>query len=359
MGFRQLSLRNKLMVLLVPLGILYALGVGYLFLDTTDTLIKQVSSEEEKQNSIIISQAIKDFQTKALTIATIFAANDNVVPAYKNSNEEEGSNYLKNSISPIIKRIQSESDIKDFQIHYHKPPAKSFLRSWTKKRFDDLSKFRPTILEVSSSQRPVKAIEFGVGGFAVRGIAPIINNTEYLGSVEFLYDIKDILNLITTDTNSTGMFNIVVAKTAENALKPDQIKEFYPIKYGDFYLSKTSNEWLDQELLLTDEVLAEMNATNNVIIKNIGDLFYSFNPLFDLNSQKIGYVAFVKNNKKIIDQQMKSIYLKVGLIILMVQLFIGSIIYAVYRFIIKPIKLATEIARDVAAGNFSSITKEI
>lgn len=359
MGFRLLSLRNKLMVILIPLGLVYALGVGFLFLETTDSLIKQASTEDEKKNCIVLQQTIKDYENKALTIATIFASNDNVPAAYFNPNEEEGSDFLKQAIKPMISKILDDKEIKDFQIHYHKPPAKSFLRSWTKKRFDDLSKFRPTILEVSSTQRPLKAIEFGVGGFAIRGIAPIINNGTYLGSVEFLYDIKDILKLLTTDTASTDMFNIVVAETAENALKPEQIKEFYAKRIGNYFLSKPTSEWINQEELLSADVLAEMNESKKVIIKHKGSIFYSLNPLYDLNDKIIGYVAFVKNNEELIQNQMNDIYFKVGLIVVLVLLFIGGIIFVVDRFIIKPIKIATDIAREVAVGDFSSIIKEI
>lgn len=358
MIFGNLSLRSKMLALLIPFGLLYCAAVAYFFFDTSDALIDNSSLDEEKKNSIMMQQTIKDFQNKALTIATIFAKNDNVPAAYSYPNEEQGSDFLKSAIKPMISEILTNKEIKDFQIHYHKAPAKSFLRSWTKKRFDDLSKFRPTILEVSSSQRPLKAIEFGVGGFAIRGLAPIFSNGAYLGSVEFLYDIKDVLQLLTTDTTTTDMFNIVVAETAENALKPDQIKKFYAKRIGNFFLSKPSSDWINQEELLSEDVLAEMNNSKNVIIKQKGNIFYSLNPLTDLYGKTIGYVAFVKNNEELIQKQMNDIYFKVGIIVLLVLIFVGGIILVVDRIIIQPVRVATKIANEVSKGNFSSILKD-
>ncbi len=353
MKFSYLSLRSKLLVILLPLGFLYCVAVAYFFINTTDNLLESNSIANEKLNSEIMKKIVDDFESKALNIAVIFSKNDAIKEAYTNLNDTIGSDLLMKSIKPIISEIMKDNKINDFQIHYHKAPAKSFLRSWTKKRFDDLSKFRPTILEVSKTKEPLKAIEFGVGGFAIRGIAPIIFDGDYKGSVEFLYDIKDVINLLTTDTTQGDMFNIVSSNVAENALKKEQIEKFYKQKIGNFYLSEPNAEWNKPIELLDETTLNEMENSDEVIVKNKGHIFYSLNPIFDLNKAKIGYVAFVKNNTQIIDAQSKEIFIKVALISIMVIIFIILIILTVDYFILKPIRKATLIALKVANGDLS------
>ena len=53
---------------------------------------------------------------------------------------------------------------------------------------DDLSTFRDTVATISSgSHQPITGIEIGRGGFAIRGIAPVIaDGGKFLGSVEAL-----------------------------------------------------------------------------------------------------------------------------------------------------------------------------
>ena len=63
------------------------------------------------------------------------------------------------------------------RIHFHVPPARSLLRLWKKdqKESDDLSDFRNTVTTISGgSHKPITGIEIGRGGFAIRGIAPIL-----------------------------------------------------------------------------------------------------------------------------------------------------------------------------------------
>ena len=88
---------------------------------------------------------------------------------------------------------------KELELHYHLPNARSLLRLWRKKNVkkgeewidlsDDLKSFRPTVIEVNRSGAPVKGIEVGRGGFAIRGLAPVKDETgKQLGSVEALAD---------------------------------------------------------------------------------------------------------------------------------------------------------------------------
>lgn len=358
MKFQNLSINNKLLVVFIPLGLLFSISIGYFYYYSSSQLILDITLQEEKKNSIILNNAIQDFQSKALTIAKIFANHSAVEPAYLNQNELEGSNYLLKSIKPQIDQLLRDEKISDFQIHYHKSPAQSFLRSWTGKRFDDLSSFRPTILHVSKTEKPLKAIEFGVGGFAIRGIAPIFIRGDYVGSVEFLYEMKDVLNLLTSDKSKSDVFSIVKTSVADAALNKEQIEKFYSLKVDNYYVSSTSSHWANPNNILDDELLTEMSNHNKSIIKNYNDVFFSLNPILDINDNKIGYVVFVKNNDDISKTQQTSIVSGILIVMSLIVFLILTMLILINNIVIKRVRLATKLANEISVGKFESFKKD-
>ena len=352
MTFRDYSLRKKLLCVLVPLGLVYAMIVAYLFFTSSNSIIKQNAIAEQTQSGRVVQQMIDDFAAKALAIAKIFAENERIPAAYANPDEVAGSDFLADGVRPLIDRITRDAEIDSFKIHYHKPPARSFLRVWRDKRLDDLSGFRPTILEVYNRRAPVKAIEFGVGGFAVRGLAPINFDGEYLGSVEFLYSIEAILDLLTVDQARSDMINIITADTARNALSEEQIEQFYATRIGDFYLSAPRSEWADPNALLTEDVIERMKTSDDLIIENYGDVFASLVPLFNVNETKIGYVLALSNKSDVVAAQQRGVLINVAIFsVLLIALFV-VLILIIGRLIIGPIQRATRMAEEIAHGNF-------
>ncbi len=83
--------------------------------------------------------------------------------------------------------LAAHTEIAGAQFHIHTDEVRSFLRHWRPDRHgDDLSDFRHTINAVARSREPVVAVEIGVAGLTLRAIAPILQNSRYLGSIEFI-----------------------------------------------------------------------------------------------------------------------------------------------------------------------------
>lgn len=64
---------------------------------------------------------------------------------------------------------------------------------------DDLSGFRQTILQVKATKAPVYGIEVGKAGLVLRGLAPVMFDGEYLGSVEFIQGFDEIVNKLKSE----------------------------------------------------------------------------------------------------------------------------------------------------------------
>ena len=185
--FSNLSIRFKI---LIPL-VLIILISSVVFIISGNYYIKIINEKafenylKSKKNTI--NESLMALEDKALYGASAIASLDYVKKAYKMMNEtgnqEEATAILKEEMGKTTKFIE-ETTGSPGKIHFHYPPAKSFFRSWTDKKGDDLSSFRFTLLEISKTHKAVKGIEIGRGGFVIRGIVPIMDDNQYLGSVE-------------------------------------------------------------------------------------------------------------------------------------------------------------------------------
>jgi len=91
---------------------------------------------------------------------------------------------LAEILVPTFKILKKDFHARQFQ--FHTPPATSFLRVHKPKKFgDDLSSFRKTVVVTNQSKSNVVGLEKGVAGLGIRGISPVYNNNQHLGSVEF------------------------------------------------------------------------------------------------------------------------------------------------------------------------------
>ncbi len=121
-----------------------------------------------------------------LTNAVSFSANRQLVDAVANADRAAALQIL----SGISDTFKAKTKFKNIKVHIHTPDNRSFLRSWKpEKNGDDLSSFRFGVQSVIDSQKPTAVLELGRAGLAVRGITPLFNNNQYIGSLEFIQGV--------------------------------------------------------------------------------------------------------------------------------------------------------------------------
>ena len=124
-----------------------------------------------------------------MTNAINLSYNKYVIDALAKNDRDIAINGLKN-LSKVFKEYTFFRRIK---IHIHTANVHSLVRLWNLKKYgDDLSGFRETINYVAKTHKPLKAFEIGKAGLLLRGIAPVMKNGEYLGSVEFIQGLNSI-----------------------------------------------------------------------------------------------------------------------------------------------------------------------
>lgn len=202
-------MRMSVSVILITLIFILSIIMvnNYLFFHYGEEQIQLRIQKKEAE----IENSLTRIQNKALMISAVCAEMGVVKQAYhqyySTKELQKSSLTIEKEFARINESILKNSGVEP-QIHFHLPPATSFIRCWSSKRGDDISAFRKTVLAISRDHRPVKGIEVGRGGFEIRGIAPIFgDNHEYLGSVETMFPINDIFtNIDPADNEDFAIF---------------------------------------------------------------------------------------------------------------------------------------------------------
>ena len=199
------------------IGFILILFTSYLNIQGIE---KDVYSKEKTELKVYVKNQLGSQFDIALTNAITIASNYYVIEALLNNDRTIAAKGL----GELTKTYKAQTDFKTAQIHIHTKDVKSFLREWMPKKFgDDLSSFRHTILKVKESKQPLTAIEMGVAGMSLRGVAPILKDGEYLGSVEFIDSFDAAVKNAKDDIGASVLFltekkQLDLSATAKDAL---------------------------------------------------------------------------------------------------------------------------------------------
>ena len=167
----------------IAFTIILILGLAVILPVVNYKITEVVHDAEKKELQNLYKSAVAEIESEgrlAQAMSFIIAS----VPSMNQAMADGKRDELAATTLPIFNELKKEYDVRQFQ--FHLPPATSFLRVHKPKKFgDDLSSFRKTILATNDSKQPVKGLEKGVAGLGVRGINPVYNNGNHIGSVEF------------------------------------------------------------------------------------------------------------------------------------------------------------------------------
>ncbi len=358
---RDSSKEKKLIYkLILPLSVSILIGFGAIILVTRGFLIR---SNKKDTNILIenkidnLNKSLEAISNKALYAASICASlyfvRDAYETYYSTKNIDSSSNIIRENISYINESIKKNLNI-DPKIHYHLPPATSFIRCWSDKNGDDLSSFRNTILKISKDHQPLEGIEVGRGGFVVRGIAPITSESGvYQGSVEVMLGLENYLDDSKTSENeeiamlmSTSLLEIATGFLEASSSNISEEKK----KIGEFItINKTSDNFIFDNL--NAEVLN--TGSKDVYLYDKGEYKYSIYPINDFSGEVIGVGVYQIDLSEFYSslRAMNTILIVIGILILV--LLLATISILIYRYVSKPINEAMKFTESIAKGNLT------
>ncbi len=212
--------------------ILFGISVIIVFLVVLQMAQVKMSANEQikdikhsaLKNAENLLEEIDVIASQNLVVASLFANMPRVKEAIQNGDREK----LYGIVKPLVKSINSKSRFR-IKIHFHVPPGKSFLRVWKPKKFgDDISGFRRTVVDVLTNGMPVKGIEAGRVGLAIRGVAPIFveGQSRPIASVEAITSLSEVAKIAQNDINGKiQLFGLQTVK-ATAGLERNRIGKF-------------------------------------------------------------------------------------------------------------------------------------
>ena len=288
------------------------------------------------------------FKSKAkasigITNAITLSGDESIIKALETGDREIAIKGLKS----FKYKFKKYTKFKTVKIHIHTADVHSFLREWRPDKYgDDLSGFRHTINWVKENKRPLKAIEVGRAGLVVRGIAPIIKNGKYLGSVEFIQGFNSLAKVAPKFNLS---FMIVMDKKFSNIAtlikKTPSILGHYKVAVQD-YDEKLVNE-------LKSAQLKSQFFTNNYFVVTI--------PVKDFSNKVVGYALIAKKRvlvEKLIDRSVSILITQFIMFLVLSILFFTIVSLSLQKFVLKPIYNIQDEAVDLSEGD-GDLTKQI
>jgi methyl-accepting chemotaxis protein len=91
--------------------------------------------------------------------------------------------WLRTQLLPPYAKLSQDYGAVQFQ--FHTPPATSFLRLHQPEKFgDDLASFRHSVVDTNTRLQPNRGLESGMAGLGARGMVPVFDQGQHLGSIE-------------------------------------------------------------------------------------------------------------------------------------------------------------------------------
>ena len=337
----NLSISKKIHIPLV-----FSLLIGFViilinYIYSIKEMKNDVYETEKKALHLVYTQALQGKESIGLTNAINISKNYDVIRALK----EDNRSIAIQGLGSVSKLFKDNTNYQNIKVHVHDENIHSFLRAWKPTKFgDDLKGFRKTIVNVKATKKPLVAIELGRAGLVLRGVAPIIDNGKYLGSVEFMQG----LNSIVKDAKKIHGFEMVIVMK-NDYLKVATLMANAP-KVGEYTLAV--KEKVINKHFFND--LKNIDISNTKSFQIDGKYFVISEPIKDFSDNIVGYALIgdkLEHVESIVSKSEDSLIRQVY-IMAFIDLFVLLFLFIVIqKAIISPITRLDSVATELAKGD--------
>jgi len=344
----------KLFIPIISITLITFLIITFSIISFVKSFSVEFIENNIKGNAVEIINKIKSRTKFTVEKATLIANDKKLIKLFYDAQyppegitKEEAFKPFKKYVDNLAKEIQGNSGIKKVKIHFHTADVHSFYRCWKKKRLDDLSSFRHTLNFIAKTHKLVKGFEVGRGGISVRGIMPILYKGKYIGSVEYMDDIKPIFEKLETKYLNVGL--VLNKKTILEAKR--DITKTGDIN-NDLYLVTSNRKQNKTEVSDTHKKsLLKLFKDGYNNSKKLDSKFftYHFEPLKDYSGKIIGGVLISYDKISTERTTNKIIWI---MLILSILVTVSSTIFLllISKTITNPINHAKDFFKNAAQG---------
>lgn len=337
--FASLTLRQRLVATIIFSGSIFLL-FGLLYtLNHRNDLAKEAMQERSENLQIILQERLKAKEEFGLGLAVMLAENQ-LIQEYLYADVRSEVEVVLND---LVRHYAKTTNYRGLRVQVHTAEGKSWLRNWNPSLHGDDLLFRPSIRKIIAEKRPfANSDETGRSGFAVRGIAPIFYDGEYLGSLEVLQGVGSV----SRDFEADGQAYIMLLNQSIAQESPDIAKN---TAIGDYLLA--NDRWFNERARGFASAL-NLNSFQEEKTQLTTDWFATSLPILNDKGQPIG-VHLVGESAKIIKAQVATAthaaWMFMGLLILLTLGMGTTVALQVQRSVVRPI--ARSVSRLKAMEN--------
>jgi len=329
----------------VHIPLIAAIVVGFIVITinyflSVDSIRTDVYAQQEVNQNSFFNEALDGKKNIGLSNAINIAKNYYVIQSLKTKDRD----LAIRGLADVTADFKTNTKYKNIKIHVHDENVHSFLRAWKPKKWgDDLSGFRQTVVDTKKNQQPIVAIELGRAGMVLRGLAPVLDDDGYLGSVEFMQGLNSIVR------DGAEKFGLDVAIVMENRYLSTASALKNAKKTGGYTLAvkeKVVNMDFFNELSQIDIEKKEAQQSENYFITSI--------PIYDYSKQRVGYAVMGKKLSAVehIVGQSESSLLSQMMIMAMIDLVILVLLmWIIKKSVTDPIIKLDTVANELASGD--------
>lgn len=318
-------------------SILLVILISIIIPVTVQQIKSLIHDAEERELKGLFQNVTASIQSEARVaeVASALIAN---IPQVTQSFAKGDRSELTSLLVPSFQLAKKEYGVRQFQ--FHTPPATSFLRVHKPTKYgDDLSSFRKTVIKTNNTKNPVGGIEKGVAGLGVRGMVPVFNNGQHLGSLELGMSFGQ--PFFDTFKQKYGVDLVM------HIVNGSEYKQFAnTMGESSFLTDKQLSEVLTKKVAVLSN-----NLLNNKEVAVYGDIIHDF------SGEPVGVLEIVMDRSMYASAiNSAEIFLGlIGFVAIVVGLIMSTLIG---RSITNPIKHTVSAMQDIAEGE-GDLTKRI
>jgi signal transduction histidine kinase len=343
--FNKLSIRTKISIAIIAIGLVaIAISLVYAF-----DMKHELESTKIHDLKVDLKNSLKEKIDKKFDIAITnvvgLASNDYI----KESLITEDRDLALRAIRNINQTYKDNTNFKGINVHIHTAYFESFLRSWAPNRHSDsLGSFRKTVRDVKNKKKALVAFEVGKVGLRIRGIAPIMADGDYLGSIEFIQGVGSVGR----DFAKYNKYYVMVVKSSITKISPRTKKN---LKVSDdLYL--VNDKWFDNTLKgFAKSIDYDKLLKDGYLVTD--KYFVTYVPVVDFSKKVVGY-HIIADEISIFNTEIDRVsniqYSYIGLIITLLLLITIIIYMLINSYIFKRL----EKLQSGLLGFFSFLNRE-
>ena len=269
--------------------------------DVVENRFARINRDVEASAREAVGQIALFVRLPAVIQAFEIAHSGNIDDPYS-PQSQQAREFLRKEFAPILDSYSQYSGTKP-ELHFHLPNGRSLVRLWRDKQTringqwvdisDDISSFRPTVMDVNRTGKVAMGIDAGSGGFAIRGVIPVFApDGRQLGSAESLKQFEPFL------TTATEKGHIYLALYANKELLDYSVALQDNPRLGDFVRVV---EIPDSSIasLITEELLNK--GKEDTFFENYGSITLATNPVTDYSGKQVGVMVCAMDSRVILN----------------------------------------------------------